>query len=234
MAVVTLVGELVAGDDDLLGVDDDHEVAGVTCGVYSGLRFPRRASAMTVARRPSVLPWRRPRASCAREYRVLRRRSSRVSKKPRVGAWRRSMIGHSARARSPPDGSYRRLRGGRVARAACLQYSRGRLQDAKSGVHEPRLEHLSTGTGRPGPHCRPDRCGASTRNAHVGPRHQPQDVGVPATSPPRQRPSIPISALRRAQRRPLHPPTHCPPARGDARPGTAAASAGARAVTAAA
>ncbi len=56
VAVVELLVELLAGDVDLLGVDDDDEVAGVDVGRVVGLFLPRRVSAIRVASRPSVWP----------------------------------------------------------------------------------------------------------------------------------------------------------------------------------
>jgi hypothetical protein len=48
--------ELVAGERDLLGVDDDDEVADVEERRVDGLRLAREVRATTVARRPSTLP----------------------------------------------------------------------------------------------------------------------------------------------------------------------------------
>jgi hypothetical protein len=55
-AVVQLVAHLLAGDRDLLGVDDDQVVARVHVRGELGLCLPRRRRASSELRRPRVLP----------------------------------------------------------------------------------------------------------------------------------------------------------------------------------
>ena len=55
--VVYLVLRLVAGEDDLLGVDDDDVVAVVHMVLNVGLCLPRKRFAMIVATRPTTRPW---------------------------------------------------------------------------------------------------------------------------------------------------------------------------------
>src|SRR6059036_818320 len=57
MAIVRLRPDFVAGQVHLFSVDDDHVVAGVTCGVKIGLCLPRSTIATCEAKWPSVFPF---------------------------------------------------------------------------------------------------------------------------------------------------------------------------------
>ena len=56
VVLVDLVRALAASQHDLLGVDDDDEVAAIQMGVKMALFLPRRMFAICTARRPSTSP----------------------------------------------------------------------------------------------------------------------------------------------------------------------------------
>ena len=103
VAVVLLVRALVAGDRDLLGVHDDDEVARVAVRRVLRLascRAARRRSGSRAGR--ASARWRRRAPSCARGWKVWRRRSSRREKATLVVRAAEVMIGHRRRWGLPP------------------------------------------------------------------------------------------------------------------------------------
>ena len=140
VVVVHLLLGLVAGHDDLLGVDDDDEVAGVDVGRVDGLALAAQAVGDDGRRGGRGCgPWRRRRTTSSRSWKAWRRKSSCAHS---FGSGKRARLG---RAKGDYSESGRAAQHGRRGgdagrgRAAPAGVSRGAGADLVAGVEAQHL-----------------------------------------------------------------------------------------------